>query len=155
MVGDSSSASPGSGSCAPGPRTSSPKLKTPSPRSPASPSVKALSCCSDTTAATQLQSHSRPKTQFCFAQNSPIKNKLFSVMVILQSRNISYLVLSTGLTQSVPGTIYTALVGKAFVAYFYLTVCESTCVFIISSSWGGVLLTPLACCGSSTVSYPA
>lgn len=29
--------------------TSSPKLKTPSPRSPASPNVKALSCCSDTT----------------------------------------------------------------------------------------------------------
>lgn len=42
-------------------------------------------------------------------------------MVILQSSNISYLVSSTELTQTVPGTIYTVLVGKAFIAYFYLT----------------------------------
>lgn len=39
--------------------TSSPKLKTPSPRSPASPNVKALSCCSDTT-KWHSQSHPSP-----------------------------------------------------------------------------------------------
>ena len=63
-------------------------------------------------------------------------------MVILQSPNISYLVSSTGLTQTVPGTIYTALAGKAFVACFYLSVCESTCIFIVPTAWWGVRLTP-------------
>ena len=68
-------------------------------------------------------------------------------MAILQSPNISSFVSSTGLTQAVPRTIYAALVGKAFIACFHLTVYESTCIFSISTAWWGVLLTPLACCG--------